>query len=143
MTFYVEAFHITPSDDENDTIKQSYSIIFSHAIIMPPPSSSSPPHAQKPLDKQAIIVMVLLALQFGLQPILTRRFTPSTVCKSSVILCQEVFKFGLAASMLYMSGNLKSAISGKIVVSSFIGVCVMCERRSAHSLNFATFSPIT
>ncbi|KAL7576130.1 hypothetical protein ACA910_004792 [Epithemia clementina (nom. ined.)] len=55
------------------------------------------------LDRQSIIYMALLALQFGLQPILTRRFTPQGITRSTVILAQEVTKLLLAALMLYLS----------------------------------------
>jgi hypothetical protein len=72
------------------------------------------PSKPKPLDNQAILVMSLLALQFGIQPILTKRYTPPTVCKSTVILCQEVVKFALAAFMLHMSGGGKAALDGKL-----------------------------
>jgi len=79
------------------------------------------PSKPKPLDNQAILVMSLLALQFGIQPILTKRYTPPTVCKSTVILCQEVVKFALAAFMLHMSGGGKAALDGWSV-STWISV---------------------
>jgi hypothetical protein len=66
----------------------------------------------KPLDKQTILYMTLLALQFGLQPVLMRTFTPSTVTKSSVLLTQEMVKFAMAYLMLIMSGGRKSASEG-------------------------------
>lgn len=47
--------------------------------------------------------MFLLALQFGLQPSLTRHFTPQGINRSTVILVQECLKFGLAATMLRLS----------------------------------------
>lgn len=73
------------------------------------PSSSS---QGKPLSREAVFYMVLLALQFGLQPGLTRRFTPSTVCRSSVVFVQEALKFFLALLMLYLSGAVTSATKG-------------------------------
>jgi UDP-sugar transporter A1/2/3 len=69
----------------------------------------------KPLDNQAILYMLLLALQFGLQPVLTRKFTPPTVNKSSVILTQEMVKFAMAYFMLTMSGGRKRALEGTFV----------------------------
>jgi UDP-sugar transporter A1/2/3 len=72
------------------------------------------PSHQKPLNKEAILVMALLALQFGMQPILTKQFAPPSVCKSTVILCQEVVKFALAAFMLLMSGGSKTALDGML-----------------------------
>jgi hypothetical protein len=50
--------------------------------------------------------MALLALQFGIQPILVRKFTPQTINRSSVVLIQEVVKFGIAGSM-YWAGTGK------------------------------------
>lgn len=50
----------------------------------------------------SVVYMGLLALQFGIQPMLVRNFTPRGICKSSVVLTQEIFKFGLA-SIAYLS----------------------------------------
>ena len=50
--------------------------------------------------------MSLLALQFGIQPILVRKFTPQTIVRSSVVLVQEIVKFGIAGAM-YVSGTKK------------------------------------
>jgi len=47
--------------------------------------------------------MALLALQFGLQPSLTRQFTPPQINRSTVILVQEILKFCFAATMLHLS----------------------------------------
>jgi len=58
------------------------------------------------------VYMVLLSLQFAFQPILTRRYTPSVICRSSVILMQELLKFLLAFFMLLVSGSSRSAVSG-------------------------------
>ena len=65
------------------------------------------------LSPQAIFYMSLLALQFGLQPILSKRFTPPTVSKLSVIIVQESMKFILAFSMLLASGNLQTVLKGR------------------------------
>mmetsp|Transcript_14246 Transcript_14246/g.21583 ORF Transcript_14246/g.21583 Transcript_14246/m.21583 type:complete len:338 (-) Transcript_14246:655-1668(-) len=73
---------------------------------------------------KAMLFMALLTIQFGLQPILTRRFTPKTVCKSTVILVQESVKFVLAMSMLTISGELKKAIEGWSI-SSWLRVAVV------------------
>jgi len=58
------------------------------------------------LTPTAITCMALLALQFGIQPILVRKFTPQTINRSSVVLIQEVVKFGIAGSM-YWAGTGK------------------------------------
>lgn len=56
------------------------------------------------LTPTAIICMSLLALQFGVQPLLVRKFTPQTIMRSSVVLVQELVKFGIAG-VLYYSGT--------------------------------------
>ena len=60
------------------------------------------------LTYTAITCMSLLALQFGIQPILVRKFTPPTIVRSSVVLVQELVKFGIAGG-IYLSGTEKAA----------------------------------
>eukprot|EP00555_Chaetoceros_dichaeta_P002335 CAMPEP_0198251446 /NCGR_PEP_ID=MMETSP1447-20131203/2278_1 /TAXON_ID=420782 /ORGANISM="Chaetoceros dichaeta, Strain CCMP1751" /LENGTH=318 /DNA_ID=CAMNT_0043936467 /DNA_START=153 /DNA_END=1105 /DNA_ORIENTATION=+ len=69
------------------------------------------------LSGRAIFFMCLLTIQFGIQPMLTRKFTPSTACKTSVIIVQESLKFVFAMSMLLISGGFKSAIVGWTIMS--------------------------
>mmetsp|Transcript_930 Transcript_930/g.2650 ORF Transcript_930/g.2650 Transcript_930/m.2650 type:complete len:339 (-) Transcript_930:526-1542(-) len=76
------------------------------------------------LDGKAILYMSLLAFQFGLQPTLTRRFTPQGICRSTVILVQEVLKFFLAFAMLSLSGSKSSALEGWNV-STWVSVAVL------------------
>lgn len=64
------------------------------------------------LDRKAVFYMVLLSLQFAFQPILTRKFTPTKICRSTVILMQELLKFLLAFLMLTASGSYRSAVRG-------------------------------
>jgi UDP-sugar transporter A1/2/3 len=56
--------------------------------------------------------MALLAIQFGIQPILTRNFAAPGINKSTVILTQEIVKFVLALMMLSLSGNREKALKG-------------------------------
>jgi hypothetical protein len=58
------------------------------------------------------LVMTLLALQFGLQPILTKRYIPESLCKSSVVLCQEGIKFGIAFCMFHLCDEPKEGLDG-------------------------------
>lgn len=60
------------------------------------------------LTPTAIICMSLLALQFGVQPLLVRKFTPQTVVRSSVVLVQELVKFGLAGALYYSGTKAKT-----------------------------------
>lgn len=73
------------------------------------------------LSPMAIICMTLLAIQFGIQPILVRKYTPQTIVRSSVVLVQEVVKFGIAG-IIYTSGNSKEKrrkdLEGVCVTSS-------------------------
>ncbi len=62
------------------------------------------------LSPTAIVCMSLLALQFGIQPILVRKYTPQTIVRSSVVLVQEVVKFGIAGA-IYFSGTGRSKYS--------------------------------
>jgi UDP-sugar transporter A1/2/3 len=69
------------------------------------------------IDRKAMFYMFLLSLQFAFQPLLTRRFTPQNICRSSVILMQELLKFLLAFSMLKISGSVQSALGGWTITS--------------------------
>ena len=69
-------------------------------------SSTKQQGRQDGLSTTAITCMSLLALQFGVQPILVRKFTPQTIVRSSVVLVQEVVKFGIAGA-IYFSGTKK------------------------------------
>lgn len=73
------------------------------------PSSATATAAQVAVQKDtlspmAIACMSLLALQFGIQPILVRKYTPQTILRSSVVLVQEVVKFVIAGAM-YLGGT--------------------------------------
>jgi UDP-sugar transporter A1/2/3 len=71
-------------------------------------AASISPKQNDGLSTAAIVYMSLLALQFGIQPILVRKFTPQTIVRSSVVLVQEVVKFGIAGA-IYFSGTGKSS----------------------------------
>lgn len=64
------------------------------------------------MNQRAITLMLLLALQSGMQPILTQKFTAERICLSTVVLIQEVLKFILALIMLLLDGSFRQAISG-------------------------------
>lgn len=89
-----------------------------------PSSTTAANAAAAALTPQAIFYMILLSLQFGMQPSLTRRFTPPTVCRSTVILVQEVTKFCLACFFLIASRNRREATSGW-TVSTWISVAFL------------------
>ena len=49
----------------------------------------------------AVLYCTLLAFQFGLQPIISSRLTPSGVSKSSVVIATEIAKIVIAAVTLF------------------------------------------
>lgn len=65
------------------------------------PSTASPP-ATSGLSPKAILFMTLLSLQFGLQPLLVRRFTPPSINKSTVVFVQEIIKLVISVKV-YLS----------------------------------------
>lgn len=75
----------------------------SNAAASPP---ALVPNNRDALSPMAIVCMSLLAIQFGIQPILVRKYTPQTIVRSSVILVQEVVKFVIAGG-IYLSGTGK------------------------------------
>jgi solute carrier family 35 (UDP-sugar transporter), member A1/2/3 len=56
--------------------------------------------------------MSLLALQFGLQPLLTRTYAPKTICRLTIIIMQEVTKVLLSGTLLLSTGSWQSSIVG-------------------------------
>ena len=61
---------------------------------------------------EAIISMSLLALQFGLQPSLTRKFTPKTINRSTIVFTQDIVKFFMAGIALMVTGGWTEAVLG-------------------------------
>ena len=62
------------------------------------------------LSKQALFYMALLTIQFGMQPMLTAKYTSKTVTRSTVIFVQEAIKFTFATFMLIASGGFRMAL---------------------------------
>jgi UDP-sugar transporter A1/2/3 len=68
--------------------------------------------ASSGLGIEAIVSMSLLALQFGLQPSLTRKFTPKTINRSTVVFTQDIVKFFMAGAAILVTGGWADAIVG-------------------------------
>ena len=83
-------------------------------------SSNTTNNLMKNRHPNAIIYMILLAIQFGIQPIITRRYTSSTINKSTVILVQEIIKFIMAYGMLLLSGETSTATQGTTTQATFL-----------------------
>jgi len=54
--------------------------------------------------------MVLLALQFAVQPILTQKFAPKTMIRSTFVLAQDFTRIAIAALLLTTTGSWASAL---------------------------------
>ena len=63
-------------------------------------------------NHKAYVYMILLAIQFGIQPIISRRYTSPAINKSTVLLVQEIVKFIMAYMMLLLSGNTSNVMKG-------------------------------
>lgn len=55
------------------------------------------------ISPMALWYMFLLAVQFGSQPILTRKFTPKAITRSTVIMMQDIVKVVLGVSLMVIS----------------------------------------
>jgi len=54
--------------------------------------------------------MVLLSLQFAVQPILTKRYAPKTMIRSTYVLAQDLTRILIAASCLTLTGSWATAV---------------------------------
>jgi UDP-sugar transporter A1/2/3 len=68
--------------------------------------------------------MALLTVQFGMQPMLTAKYTSKTVIRSTVIFIQEAIKFTFAIFMLITSGGFRTALKDWSI-SSWIKVAAI------------------
>jgi len=64
------------------------------------------------LTPQALFYMLLLSFQFGLQPVLVRRFTDENINRTSVVMMQECIKFVLCFIILGVRGEIHNATKG-------------------------------
>lgn len=58
------------------------------------------------------IYLTLLAIQFGIQPMLTKAYTPKDIIRSTVLLAQDFLRFVSCFIALRFSGNWHTAIHG-------------------------------
>mmetsp|Transcript_5381 Transcript_5381/g.7792 ORF Transcript_5381/g.7792 Transcript_5381/m.7792 type:complete len:347 (+) Transcript_5381:114-1154(+) len=63
--------------------------------------------ASSSLSPKALIFMGLLALQFGIQPIVTKKFTSPEIIKSTVIFTQEIVKLLIAMIGITLNTSTK------------------------------------
>lgn len=62
------------------------------------------------LDPKAALYMSMLALQFACQPILTKRFTPKSVNRSSIVMTQDVVKVVITLAALFITGSWSTSV---------------------------------
>jgi UDP-sugar transporter A1/2/3 len=77
------------------------------------------------LSMKAIVYMTLLALQFGIQPIVTKQFMAKSVIKSTVILTQEIVKLLIGITGIYLgqtstTSTKTTRLSSNITLSSWL-----------------------
>ncbi|KAH3758344.1 Nucleotide-sugar transporter family protein [Pelomyxa schiedti] len=98
-----------------------------------------------------LVSMALLALQFGLQPFLTKTFTSGSASKISIVLVCEVFKFGVASCVLCSTaaGRLcvrlwewKTSLACALVPAMIYAVQNICLQVAYQYLNPTTFQLI-
>ncbi len=75
--------------------------------------------ASSGLGIEALACMLLLALQFGLQPSLTRKYTPKNINKSTVVFTQDAVKFCMAALALSITGMSTVVYQGSFFILCF------------------------
>jgi hypothetical protein len=88
----------TTSSESEFSILQNVSTVSGFSVLRKEEESSGfslPPY----------IFFILLALQCGCQPLLTKKFMPTTVVRSTAILAQEGAKLVISVAYLAASGN--------------------------------------
>lgn len=73
-------------------------------------SAGISPAIQTTRNALPLTYMVLLALQFAVQPILTQKFAPKTMIRSTYVLVQDLTRVAIAASLLTTTGSWGSAL---------------------------------
>ena len=63
--------------------------------------------------------MVLLALQFGFQPLLTKAYAPKTIVKSTYVIMLDVIRLVTCVSLLVATGSWSSATSTWTLTQAF------------------------
>jgi hypothetical protein len=116
-------------------------------------SKAASSSAAPAITSQAMCYMLLLAIQFGVQPILTKRYISETChtssCRSSVVLVQESLKFVVASSMLLLSGkhSVKAAVQdwsiGVWLAVAGVPSLLYCIQNLSALLAYQNLDPLT
>ena len=71
--------------------------------------------------RKALFFCTLLALQYGLQPVLAKKFTSPAASKSSVVIATELAKIGIATVSLFHEGaEVRSKIFESWSISDYM-----------------------
>ena len=84
-------------------------------------SSSSHPD----LSFKAIISMTLLAVQFSIQPVLTKRFISNDAVKSSIILVMNVIKLLISSAGIHFGSTSWVAITNGWTLASWLQLVLL------------------
>jgi UDP-sugar transporter A1/2/3 len=66
------------------------------------------------------LYMLLLAVQFAVQPILTKTFAPQKIIKSTYVLAQDLTRLVICLSLLWMTGGWSTATSNWTFTGAWI-----------------------
>ena len=78
------------------------------------------------LSYKAIIFMCLLACQFGIQPIVTKKYTSTKIIKSTVILTQEIIKLIIGILGISLSNKTSwSEVSSQWTIMSWLRLALI------------------
>lgn len=94
-----------------------------------PSSSSSSSNAGAGLSYQALFFMSLLSIQFGIQPIVTQKFTSKAITKSTVIFMQEVVKLVIGVVGISLGKERWGVVTAGecgVCIYYYILWCMMC-----------------
>ena len=87
-------------------------------------SSSSSSSNSNQLSYKALFFMALLSIQFGIQPIVTKRYTSPNIIKSTIIFMQEIAKLCLGiVGISFGKVSWTNVVDGKLVVGIDIERC--------------------
>jgi drug/metabolite transporter (DMT)-like permease len=67
------------------------------------------------------VYLLLLALQFACQPLLTKAFTPPNIVRSTVVMAQDVMKILLSCIILLLTGSWGASIQRWTLTGALLG----------------------
>lgn len=99
------------------------------------------------MNLKPILYMSLLAVQFACQPILTKRFTPKSINRSTVVISQDITKIMLAYTALLITGDWSKVIADWSLRSwltvAGIPAFLYCIQNMATLVAYQNLSPLT